>query len=111
MSSRSKGKTYELEIAKELQEIFPGCHRNWMAQSAIGGVDLAGTGCFDFEIKGGNYANIAKIRGWLKQVEEEGKDENFKVVVVRPIREERYVVMPFKDFKEILNLMKKEGLI
>jgi len=109
--SRSKGKRFENEIANELKEIFPDCHRDWVSQSAQGGVDLANTGCFDIEVKGGKQANIAKIRKWLDQVEEEGKEENFKVVVARPLREDKYVVIPFEDFKEILSILKSEKII
>ena len=109
--SRSKGKRFENEIANELKEIFPDCHRNWIGQSAQGGVDLANTSCFDVEIKGGKQTNIAKIRKWLDQVEEEGQENNFKVVIARPIREEKYVVMPWDDWLEMLSAMKAEGII
>jgi len=111
MSNRSKGKTYELEMVHQLQEIFPDCHRNWLVQSAMGGTDIANSGCFNIEIKGGKQCNVKKVRGWLEQVEAEGKKENFNVVVARPIREDAYVIMPFKDFKAILNILKKEGII
>ena len=99
MTSRNKGKTYEREIVNALKDIFPDCTRNWNAQSAIGGVDILNTPGFDFEIKGGKQANIAKVRRWLTQVQTEGKKENFQVVVARPIREENYIIMTYHKLK------------
>ena len=111
MSSRSKGKRYELEIAHEIEDIFPDVHRNWQEQSAKGGVDLSNTKPFNIEVKGGKQANIAKTRKWLEQVKREGREENYDVVVARPLREEKFILMPFDDWKELVNILKKEGII
>jgi hypothetical protein len=109
MNSRNKGKTYELEVANELKEFFPDAHRNWVGQAAQGGVDLAQTGDWGIEVKGGKQANIVKTRKWLDQVEEES-EHKYKIVIARPLREEKYVLMNFSTFKKILkNLEGKIG--
>ena len=101
--SRSKGKRYELEIAKDLESLFPEIHRDWVTQAAGGGIDLANTGDFGFEVKGGKQCNIAKTRKWLDQLKGE-TDKPYRAVICRPIREEKFVLIPFEDFK---NLIKK----
>lgn len=110
-SQRRRGQVYEREIAAALSEVFPDARRNWMEQSAVGGVDLANTEPFNIEVKGGKQANIAKTRKWLDQVAQEGNKTYWDVVVCRPLREDNYVLMPFDDFVEILVIMKKEGII
>ena len=111
MTNRSKGSAYEREIIDSLQAIWPEAHRNWGEQWARGGTDVVGCSGFDIEIKGGKQANIAKTRKWLDQVNAEGKKENFKVVIARPLREERFVLMPFNDWLEMVEIMKAEGII
>jgi len=112
-NNRQKGKRGELKAVHLLSDIFPDCHRNWLSQTAKrrNGCDLAGTVPFNFEVKHGKIANIKKVRGWLNQVEEEGRRINWDVVLSLPDREKPWVLMPFSDFKEILWLLKKEGLI
>lgn len=101
-SQREKGKRIERWFVNELKGIFPAIRRNAGTQSQSGGVDLENTRPFNFEIKGGAYCKIAKIRKFLNQVEEEGEKDCWDAVLVKPDREEPYVIMPFKDFKSLL---------
>ena len=66
---------------------------------------------FNFEVKGGKQGKIKKTRKWLDQVKSEGYATGWDAVLVKPSREEGFVLMPFSDFKEILWLLKREGLI
>lgn len=111
VNSRQKGKRIERFFATKLKIVFPEIRRNAGIQSQSGGVDLEETGCFNFEVKGGKRCNIKKIRGWLDQIESEGRKENFDVVLVKPDREKEYAIMPFDDFLEILQTLKKEEII
>lgn len=110
MSSRSKGKRYERDVIEALKKVFPNCHRNWLEQSAQGGVDINDTPRFAFEVKGGKQANIAKIRKWLNQLEDEVVNDDFKVLLARPIRENWYALMPFDDFLKLLIEFKKNEI-
>lgn len=111
MNSRQKGKTYERELAKLLAQVFPDVRRNAGTQSQAGGVDLENTGCFDFEVKGGEHCKIKKVDGFRQQLQQEGKEENYKAVWVRPTRDKGYFVIETSDFLEILDKLKGAGVI
>lgn len=111
INSRQKGKRIEREIATLFRPIFPDIQRNAAEQARDGGVDLLNTGCFDFEVKGGKQCNIAKVSKWLDQVQAEGSKENYKVVAVKPDRQDPYVIIPMSDFLELLEKMQAEGVI
>lgn len=111
INSRQKGKRIERWFKNKLKSIFPEIQRNANEQSARGGVDLINTGMFDFEVKGGKVAQIKKVRDWINQAESEGKAYNAKAVLVKPDREDPYVILPFKDFIEILDNMKASDII
>lgn len=113
VNSRRRGQDYEREVANDLKQsgIFPNATRNWHEQTAVSGVDLANTEPFDFEIKGGKAATLKTVLKWLKQVEDEGRDGNWKCVVVRPFRKEKHVIIPWGDFMEILNELKAKDVI
>lgn len=111
VNSRQKGKRIERYFSTALKAIFPEIRRNAGVQSQSGGVDLENTGCFDIEVKGGKQCNISKVKGWIDQIEREGKKDNYKLVLVKPDREKEYVILPFVDFLEILSSMKREGII
>jgi hypothetical protein len=110
-SQRSKGQRKEREVINELKQFYPNAHRNWLVQNAVGGSDIASAGCFNWEVKGGKQANIKKVRGWLDQVRAEGVKENWDVVVGNPDREDKYAIIPWDDFMEILEVMRGEGII
>lgn len=111
VNSRQKGKRIERFFATKLKPIFPNIRRNAGIQAQSGGVDLEETGCFDFEVKGGKAYNNKMIRNMINQVEVEGRDDNLKAVLVKPEREEPYVILPFNDFLEMLNMLHSEGII
>lgn len=111
INSRQKGKRIERYFANTLKDIFPNIRRNAGIQAQSGGVDLEETGCFDFEVKGGKAYNIVKIRNMIDQVQEEGSDHNYKVVLVKPEREDPYAIIPYTDFLDLLNTLKVENII
>lgn len=110
-NNRDKGKRGERYFAAKLKNIFPDIKRNQAEQADEGGVDLVNTGCFDFEVKHGKMYKSMMIRRAINQVQKEGKELNWKCVLVKPHMEKSYAVIPFKDFVEILKAMKSEGII
>ena len=109
--TRQKGKRVEREFAEKLRSIFPNVRRNAGTQSQSGGVDLEETPPFDFEVKGGKKYLSKMNRDMLDQVEGEGEEDHYKVVLVKPEREKAYAMIPFDDFLETLGMMKAEGII
>ncbi len=105
INSRQKGKRLERYFAGKLRPIFPEIQRNANGQSQEGGIDLRNTDPFNFEVKGGKYAKIKKIREWLEQVATEGKRSNYDVLLIKPEREEPYVVMPYDAFHDLIEGM------
>ncbi len=101
-NNREKGKRGERLFKNLLSKFFPEIRRNAGTQSQSGGVDLENTGNFDFEVKNGKTYTLTKIRAMLDQVEEEGKEDHYKVVLVKPDREEPYALMPYSTFEKIL---------
>lgn len=110
-NSRQKGKRIERFFAKLLKEIFPNIRRNAGIQAQSGGVDLEETPGFNFEVKGGKYAKSKKVRDWIDQVQSEGKPQYWDVLLIKPDREDPYALIPIDDFIEILQAMRKEGII
>jgi hypothetical protein len=111
-NNRSKGKVFERWFVNNgLRNIFPDIRRNAGTQAQAGGVDLENTGIFDFEVKAGKAYKSKMVRGFIDQVQQEGKKENWKCVLVKPDREEAYGIVPYKDLLEILNIMKSEGIL
>lgn len=109
INSRQKGKRIEREFAKLLRDLFPDIRRNAGVQSQSGGVDLENTGCFNFEVKGGKLPT--KNEQMLDQANSEGSEENYSVVLARRDNCKPYVMMRFDDFKQLLDLMRAEGII
>lgn len=111
-NSKAKGKRGERIFVNLLKDIFPDIHRNWHQQtfSKHNGCDLeADNCCFNFEVKIGKLPK--KNQQFLDQVKEEGKKENYDVVLCKRDNCDPYVMMPFDDFKQLLKIMKKEGVI
>lgn len=111
MSSRNKGKYWERFFVKKLRSIFPDCQRNWNGQTDHGGKDLLHTGRFAVEVKGGKSYKYAGIRKILDQCSEQAAPEDWELSLVKPTYEDPYVLMPFSNFLEILELMKGEKLL
>lgn len=111
INSRQKGKRGERWFATRLRPIFPDIRRNAGTQAQSGGVDLENTGIFNFEVKFGKAYYIKSVKKMIDQVKAEGKKENYNTVLVKPERDDAYVLIPFDDFLEILQSMKAEGII
>lgn len=108
--SREKGKRNERWFKNRLTEYFPDIRRNAATQSQSGGVDLENTPGFNFEVKSGPKFNYKKIRETIEQVQEEGKDEDIDVALIRPQEKDgqkrylqEYAAIPFEDFKRLLD--------
>jgi len=111
INSRQKGKRIERWFANLLKPYYPNIRRNAGTQSQSGGVDLENTGRFDIEIKGGKQCNSKKIRSWINQAKSEGKKGNNKLLMIKPEREEAYVIIPIEDFMDIMdNLLLNDEL-
>ena len=111
INSRQKGKRGERYFVNFMKKIWPIARRNAGVQSQSGGVDIENTGCFNFEVKCGKENTLKKVRSWITQIKEEGQKANYGCVLVKPEREEPYVVLPFDDFFAILQTMKAEGIL
>ena len=108
-NSRQKGKRGERYFANKLKDIFPDIRRNAGTQSQSGGVDLENTGCFNIECKIGKLPLTNEK--FLDQANSEGDQENYSVVLCKRDRCDPYVMMRFDDFKQILDVMRAEGII
>jgi len=102
MSSRSKGKHWELFFVNKLKAVFPDVQRNWNGQTDHGGKDLLHTGPFCCEVKGGKMYKLKSIRDILDQCHAEAEDHEWELSLVKPSREDPYILMPFDDFLEML---------
>jgi len=106
MNNRQTGKRWERWFSTKLRDIFPLVQRNANEQSQLGGLDLKNTHPFGFEIKGGKAYRSKMIRKILDQVElgveKEGSLE-YAVALIKPLREEPYIIMTFKDFKKLIS--------
>lgn len=119
MGARTKGKVIERWFVNNgLKKIFPNIRRNAGTQSQAGGVDLENSGPFNIECKGGKTYSWTGVKKMIDQVKEEGRPENWDMVLVRPQEktgrqwfQEAYAIIPFPDLLEILQVMKKEGII
>jgi hypothetical protein len=109
MSNRQRGKNGELYFVNLLKEIFPNCHRNWLSQSAIGGIDIAETPGWSFEVKYGKQCNIKKLEGWIDQLNLEANEGDYKALLIRGLRRKPLVVMEWDDWFTMLkfNELKK----
>lgn len=106
--SRNKGKRIERDMAFILRKIFPEVARNANEQSQMGGVDLKGTQPFAFEVKGGKYGEIVKVRRWLDQAKSQATPEYPKpIVLVRPDRRESYAIMDMDVLLSLLSTYKR----
>lgn len=102
-NNRQAGKRWERWFATRLKPIFPEIRRNAGTQSQSGGVDLENTPGFNFEVKGGKKYKSKMIRGIIEQIENEGNKKFLNAVLVKPLLEDAYVVVPFGDFLHLLD--------
>lgn len=126
IDAREKGKRIERMVANALRPFFSNVQRNANAQSqGSSGLDLINTGCFDFEVKGGDSYKTGfykHMQDWLEQVSKAGSKANYKVVWYRPDKPNKlsrgikkgdyeFIAMPIEDFKKLLKLLKTEDII
>lgn len=93
---RTKGHSFEREIAIQLREVFPEAkrHLEFQADEAAHGVDLVNTGKLGIQCKRmKKYASLSKI----KEVK-----RGIPALVTKGDREEILIALPLKDFIEIL---------
>lgn len=102
--SRTKGHSFEREIAKRLRGIFPQARRHLEYQDAeANGIDLVMTGKYSIQCKRGRKpAPISKIR------EVEPKDGQSPLLITQGDRDKIYVVMEFDEFLTLLKESKHE---
>lgn len=110
-NNRSKGKRIERYFATALRPIFPDVRRNAGEQAQSGGRDLENTGILSIEVKGGKQYKSKMIRMVLDQAQQEAGKGMWAVALIKPDREDAYAMMPFDDFLEMLEAMKKEGIL
>jgi len=95
-SSRTKGHSYEREIAKKLREIYPNARRALEYQEGTG-VDIENTGKLRIQCKRGKrYAPVTKI----KEVQLEG----IPVLITKADREKDIACLYLEDFLEMLEV-------
>lgn len=96
--SRTKGHSFERWVAKELREVFPHAQRKLEYQvNECVGIDIQNTNEFKIQCKAyKGYAPIGKIR------EVECGDHDVPVLITKGDRLEPMVVLPFKNFVELL---------
>jgi len=98
--SRTKGHSFEREIAKDLREIFPGARRQLeYHEDDCHGVDIANTGKFKIQCK--RFKDFAPIRK-IFEVECDRELGDVPVLVTKADNEETMVVLPFEDFKRLI---------
>lgn len=93
-TSRTKGHSFEREVAIAFREVFPKAARQLEYQEGLG-VDLANTGNLRIQCKRGKgYAPISKI--------EEAYGDGIPVLVTKADRKEALVALRLIDFIDIL---------
>jgi hypothetical protein len=101
-NNRKTGKRWERMFANQLRDIFPDIRRNAGTQSQSGGRDLENTGNFAFEVKGGKMYKSRMIRRIIDQTISEKGNKKYAAALIKPLFEDAYVILPFKDFVELL---------
>lgn len=98
--SRTKGHSFEREIAIAIRPIFPNCRRHLEYQDGeANGIDLSNTGHYRIQCKRGRKP--APISAIL-EVEHDSMLGEVPVLVTRGDRGDCYVVLPFSEFKRLL---------
>ena len=72
VNSRNKGRHGEQEVARILRDwLGLEIHRNWQAQSAEGGADIAGVDGWAIEVKRHKQAPPAVLSAWWQQAKDQ----------------------------------------
>lgn len=93
--SRTKGHSFEREVAIAFRRLFPKAARQLEYQEGMG-IDLAHTGKLRIQCK--RFKNYAP----LSALEEARGPEGIPLLVTKADRKEALVALPLKDFIEIL---------
>lgn len=101
-NNRAKGARGERYFRNKLLPFFPKIRRNVGEQWQKGGLDFEETDNWDFEVKVGKQCVIKKVLGWLEQVQKEGKEGHFKVVLCHADFDQDYVIIDYKTFERFL---------
>lgn len=99
MNSRSKGHSFEREVAQQLRQVFPKARRHLEYHlEDCKGFDLDNTGIYRIQCKRGrNYAPVSKI-----QEVEIVNEDHVPVLITRGDRLEAMAVIPFDHFVSLL---------
>lgn len=99
--SRTKGHSFEREIANEFKKIFPKAMRQLEYQIAEG-VDLSGTGPYLVQCKRfKKYANPSRI-GEIKSTGTDDWCESIPVLVTKADHKPTLAVLPLAHFLELV---------
>jgi hypothetical protein len=104
-SQRTKGHTFERQIANELKEIFPNARRGLQYRDGGECPDVEGTP-FHIECKRGKKPNP---RAALAQAIGDADESRVPVAVIRDDRAEAFIVMRWDDFKNMIGEMYARG--
>lgn len=96
--SRTKGHSYEREIANLFKEFFPEAKRNLTETQTGGqGIDLVNTGEFKVQCKRGRkYAPLTKIK------EVNWSEPHIPLLITKGDNEKSMVGLYLEDFKKLL---------
>lgn len=104
VNSRAKGKRGERNFLNALKDHHPGIKPNREEQAADGGLDFVNTGEFAYEVKCGKQCKIIKIKKWLDQLNTEcPPTKSIQVLLIKPDREDAYVVMSYASYDKLLH--------
>lgn len=106
---RQKGQRGEREACKLLADLYPGCkrHLEFQKQEADMGIDIDNTGFVDIQVKIGKQVP-KKIYDFINQIK--SRDGQYKVVMMKRDNERWLALMELEDLKELLNILKVEGV-
>ncbi len=97
---RHKGHSFEREIAKELQCIFPKARRQLeYHEDDAKGIDLQGTGPYLFQCK--RYVEYAPIE-WIEEIQSDFKNNETPILVTQANDKRAMAVLPRDDFLQML---------
>ena len=106
--SRTKGHGYERTVANDLKPIFPKAkrHLEYQSQEAEAGQDLDNTKPFLIQTKRYHkYVNPSKIEE-IKPI-----PGQYQVLITKADHKPAIVCMYYEDWKEILNILKLNGVL
>jgi hypothetical protein len=104
-ASRNKGKSYEREIAKELQKYGYDAHRSQQYCGANSDADVVGLPGIHIECK---RREKVQIYDWMNQSAKESSVGDIPVVMFRTSNHKTLVTLSLDDFMKLYNKAYKE---